>query len=116
MPSNLHPESRATTIPNATVGLLALPPPDDEPTFFKVATSLLTMFSEAEVLAWAATGVKSNPVQDARKIAGWARNAGSGPITIGTAIGHYKDKGLYDQRAQDADRIMKGNSSWTHNR
>ena len=97
-------------------GLLALPPPQDEPTFFRVATSLLTMFSEAEVLAWAATGAKYDAVQDARKIAGWAGNAGSRPISIGTAIGHYGDRGLYDQRAQDAHRIMKGNSSWPRNR
>ena len=88
-------------------GLLALQPPDDEPTFFRIAASLLTVFPSEEVIGWAALGAKHHPTQDRRKIEGWARNASKGAITIGTAIHYYQNSGAYSQRVADAEYHMR---------
>lgn len=87
-------------------GMLSLPPPQDEPTFFRIATSLLTVFASEPVLGWASLGAKYRPAEDQRKIEGWARNAAKGAITIGTAIHHYQSAGVYSQRIADAEYRM----------
>ena len=86
--------------------MLSLPPPQDEPTFFRIATSLLTVFAPEQVVAWASSGAKYRPAEDRRKIEGWARNAAKGAITIGTAIHHYQGAGGYSQRIADAEYWM----------
>ena len=92
-------------------GMLLLLPPQDEPTFFKVATSLLTVFRPEEVVGWAALGAKYRPVQDRQKIEGWAKKMNRGRITIGTAIHYYQSSGAYSQRLADAAYHMARISS-----
>jgi len=87
-------------------GMLSLPPPQDEPTFFRIATSLLTVFAPDQVVAWASIGAKYRPAEDRRKIEGWAMNAAKGPIGVGTAIHYYQSAGVYSQRIADAECRM----------